>query len=74
MFVFSASKKLFTATCGSPANVSFAVSTFMGINEGDIVTYTCNDGYAISGQSSNASFATCGSNGIWSVIPTCVGK
>ena len=46
----------------------------MGINEGDVVLYTCDIGYAIAGQSGNTDTATCGSGGNWNNIPTCVGK
>ena len=46
----------------------------MGVNEGDVVLYTCDAGYAIAGQSGNTDTATCGSGGNWDNIPTCVGK
>ena len=63
-----------SVTCGSPANVPLSSSTNNGVNVGDTVTYTCDTGYAISGQMSNTSMATCGANGVWTIIPTCLGE
>ena len=54
--------------------MSFSTYTNMGVNEGDVVLYTCDAGYAIAGQSGNTDTATCGSGGNWDNIPTCVGK
>ena len=61
-------------TCGNPANVPFSTNTRTGVNVGDSVTYTCDGGYAVSGQSVATSMATCAANGTWATIQTCVGK
>ena len=61
-------------TCGNPANVLNSTFTKTGVNEGDTATYTCEIGYAISGQSVNTATATCRSNGNWDGVPMCVGK
>ena len=64
----------FTVTCGNPVDVQFSTNSYIGVNEGDIVIYTCVTGYAMSGQNVDTETSVCGANGQWAVIPTCVGK
>ena len=64
----------FTVTCGSPVNVSSSNHINTGVNVGDTVTYTCDIGFAISGQSGDTEVAICGVDGQWSPVPSCVGE
>ena len=63
-----------TVTCGSPVVVLFSSWMFSGVNQGDVVTYTCESGYLILGQNTDTSAAFCGSDGDWANVPECVGK
>ena len=65
---------LVVVTCGNPADVPNSTSTKTGVNEGDTATYACESGFAVSGHSVNTTTATCGTNGNWDAVPTCVGK
>ena len=65
---------LHTVTCGDPPDVLHSSHTFTGVNVGDIITYTCDGGYAISGRSYNTTTAACGRDGNWAGVPSCVGK
>ena len=65
---------IITVTCGTPIDVQFSTYTHTGVNEGDNVTYTCDIGYALADENNNISTATCGEDGDWAGVPTCVGK
>ena len=54
-------------------DVQYSSNTYSGVNVGDTTIFTCHSGFAIAGESSNTSRATCGDDGNWEVIPTCVG-
>ena len=55
-------------------DVEFSTYVFSGINVGDNVTYTCNNGYVTPGQGGdNTSVAYCSTNGNWTDAPTCIG-
>ena len=64
----------FLVTCGNPPDVPDSTHTETGVNVNEKATYTCNSGYAISGQRGNTSEVTCAADGNWATIPSCVGK
>ena len=62
-------------TCGSPPSVTHATETRTGVNEGDEATYTCVSTHAIQGLDDvKTDDATCGADGTWSNVPSCVCK
>ena len=64
---------MFAVTCGHPEDVEFSTNMKTGVNVGDTVTFVCDMGYAILGQSFNTSTAMCQTDGNWTNDPTCVG-
>ena len=65
-------------TCGSPPTVPLAA--IQGSSDGDNVTYQAGASVSyvcegtVLGETGNTAIATCGCEGNWTNIPTCVGK
>ncbi len=53
--------------CGDPPTIPNGSRTFTGTTFGETATYTCDNGYQLSGSST----VTCQASGSWSPAPTC---
>ena len=63
-------KMWFSVGCGIPEDVPFSTKLWLG----EVVIYTCLDGYGVFGGRSNRRRVRCGADRNWTTLPTCVGK